>query len=248
MADSSRFSDSTDASSGRRKAPNFSRPHPQSSSQPKSILKRERVDPDTVHTISAFHEPNRELPSEPRFSLDSERTYNTASENSAGSDFAWDGQSGELVSKQRPQAFDEQRYAPSSSRRPNSASTKSSGGKTAKPPVQLAPPKDDGSSSSKKSNIMKRISVDQRSERVSTSRDQFEDTASHHTVSEDGDSASFDSEGQWSTSDHPTFGLTDAQIRKLQRKGINPSLYAEMREAKKGKKWVGPLLGNGFLS
>ncbi|KAI7171822.1 hypothetical protein KC316_g11274 [Hortaea werneckii] len=127
--------------------------------------------------------------------------------------------------------------------------------------------------------IMKRTSVDQQSERMSTSttRD-WEDTASHHTVSiYDGEtghqppsSSSFDGGGggnssnrkdstttnnsngsnnsQWTSSEFATTGLSEAEIRKLKKKGINPSLYAEMKAARKGKgKWVGPLVGNTFI-
>ncbi|KAI6912989.1 hypothetical protein KC318_g1701 [Hortaea werneckii] len=133
--------------------------------------------------------------------------------------------------------------------------------------------------------IIKRTSVDQQSERMSTSttRD-WEDTASHHTVSiYDGEtghhnpyhhppsSSSFDAGGggnssrkdstttansngsnntssQWTSSEFSTTGLSEAEIRKLKKKGINPSLYAEMKAARKGKgKWVGPLVGNTFI-
>ncbi|KAI7225156.1 hypothetical protein KC330_g9184, partial [Hortaea werneckii] len=125
--------------------------------------------------------------------------------------------------------------------------------------------------------IMKRTSVDQQSERMSTSttRD-WEDTASHHTVSiYDGEtghqppsSSSFDGgagggtssrkdstttnnsngSSQWTSSEFATTGLSEAEIRKLKKKGINPSLYAEMKAARKGKgKWVGPLVGNTFI-
>ncbi|RMY22397.1 hypothetical protein D0865_16554 [Hortaea werneckii] len=131
--------------------------------------------------------------------------------------------------------------------------------------------------------IMKRTSVDQQSERMSTSttRGDWEDTASHHTVSiYDGETgghhhnpyqppSSLDGRGgnsstrkdstttansngsnssQWTSSDFTTTGLSDAEIRKLKKKGINPSLYAEMKAARKGKgKWVGPLVGNTFI-
>ncbi|RMY60385.1 hypothetical protein D0863_11622 [Hortaea werneckii] len=137
--------------------------------------------------------------------------------------------------------------------------------------------------------IMKRTSVDQQSERMSTSstrtRD-WEDTASHHTVSiYDGEtghhshpyqpSSSLDGGGEpphsrkdsttttntadshgsstnnsnrWTSSDFSTHGLSEQEIKKLKKKGINPSLYAEMKAARKGKgKWVGPLVGNTFI-
>ncbi|KAI6805551.1 hypothetical protein KC332_g14573 [Hortaea werneckii] len=143
--------------------------------------------------------------------------------------------------------------------------------------------------------IMKRTSVDQQSERMSTSssstptRD-WEDTASHHTVSiydgggdtnhnptsyyyggaaegetphsrkdsttttaTNNTATSHNSNGssnnsQWTSSDFSTHGLSEAEIKKLKKKGINPSLYAEMKAARKGKgKWVGPLVGNTFI-
>ncbi|RMY28566.1 hypothetical protein D0865_15727 [Hortaea werneckii] len=123
--------------------------------------------------------------------------------------------------------------------------------------------------------IMKRTSVDQQSERMSTSttRGDWEDTASHHTVSiYDGETASShqppsssgnsnnrkdstttnnsngSNNSQWTSSEFATTGLSEAEIRKLKKKGINPSLYAEMKAARKGKgKWVGPLVGNTFI-
>ncbi|KAI6810258.1 hypothetical protein KC340_g18345 [Hortaea werneckii] len=134
--------------------------------------------------------------------------------------------------------------------------------------------------------ILKRTSVDQQSERMSTSttRGDWEDTASHHTVSiYDGETGSHhhnpyhqppsslagggggnsssrkdstttansngsSNNSQWTSSDFSTTGLSEAEIRKLKKKGINPSLYAEMKAARKGKgKWVGPLVGNTFI-
>ena len=245
MAENPRTSTSTEGSSTQRKPPNFSRPRPVSS-QPSSKQGRNSNN-NTTHTISAFHEPNRDLPAEPRFSVDSERTYNTSSENSASSDFAWDGQTGELSNKFRPKRFDEQRYArPEGSRsRPPTTTTPSSGSVSTTKQGLTALPNAPSSSTSKLSNITKRVSVDQKSERLPKPPDQFEDTASHHTVSESGESGSYDIE---EGSEYDTGGMTDAEIRKLQRKGINPALYAEMKAAKKGKRWVGPLLGNGFLS
>ena len=116
------------------------------------------------------------------------------------------------------------------------------------PPLQPTQTNTSTSTSSSNHGITKRISVDQQSERISLSTASHEDDASHHTVSDDGDSGSFDMEGRWQSSNYDTSSLSDAQIRKLQKKGINPSLYAEMKAARKGKKKViGPLLGNSFL-
>lgn len=61
------------------------------------------------------------------------------------------------------------------------------------------------------------------------------------------------SSGEWRASDHDITGLSEAQIKKLKRKGINPALYAEMQAARRsgpgGKKSIiGPLTGNSFIS
>lgn len=235
--------DSEEYSISYHRAPNFSRPRPASS--------QKNVPPSrgsgSVHAISAFHEPNRDLPDEPRFSLESERTDNTSSENSAASEFAWDGERGELVSRKQPRNFDSQRYmSRSDNGRPKTSSTTGS----KKSGVTIGIPSNSSSETSiQRQKIEKRVSVDQQSERVSmTTAGDFEDARSHHTVSESGDSGSFDTEGNWQSSDHDISGLSEAEIRKLRKKGINPALYAEMKAAKKGKsKWVGPLLGNSFL-
>ena len=51
---------------------------------------------------------------------------------------------------------------------------------------------------------------------------------------------------KWSASDFDTSTLTEAELKKCHKKGINPALYAEMRAAKKGK-WTSPIAGNTFL-
>ncbi|KAK0336330.1 hypothetical protein LTR91_000870 [Friedmanniomyces endolithicus] len=89
------------------------------------------------------------------------------------------------------------------------------------------------------------------------SRGDWEDSASHHTVSVAGDNDSdskLREEGNssstmpWSSSEYDVSGLSPSEIRKLRKKGINPALYAEMKAARKGKgKWVGPLVGNTFI-
>ena len=231
-------------SSGSSRAPNFSRPSPQSYDSQEIVIVHDRSRPSAVvHAISAFHEPNRNLPDEPRFSLDSERTQTTTSDNSAGSEFAWDGTTGELDSRTRRKQFDAQRYTKELRARPNTGkTTKSENSMSA-----VANTHPSGSSS----QIHKRVSIDVQSDRMSImTNDQYEDDASHHTVSDDDeDAGSFDREGEWRSSDYETTGLSDAKIRKLLRKGVNPSLYAEMQAARKKSKgkWVGPLVGNSFI-
>jgi hypothetical protein len=50
----------------------------------------------------------------------------------------------------------------------------------------------------------------------------------------------------WSASNFDISTLTETEIKKCKKKGINPALYAEMRAAKKGK-WTSPIAGNTFL-
>ena len=199
-----------------------------------------------TRAINAFHDANRHLPAEPRFSQESERTATDRSENSASSEFAWDGEAGELKSRIRPRRFEEQRYE----RAPRSGESVTASGSSGSPRAPLLRPQFTNNSGSSKTSTQRNLGVDQRSVRTSTSTSTYEDTRSHHTVSDDGDDESgfYDMDGNWQSSSYDTSGLSEAQIRKLQKKGINPSLYAEMKAAKKGKsKWVGPLLGNSFL-
>jgi hypothetical protein len=51
---------------------------------------------------------------------------------------------------------------------------------------------------------------------------------------------------KWSASDFDISALSEAEIKRCKKKGINPALYAEMRAAKKGK-WTSPIAGNTFL-
>ncbi len=205
-----------------------------------------------VHMISAFHDPERDLPTEPRFSSESDRATIKSSENSASSQFTWDGERGELRAlRSASRQYDRQRYERDlrpRSDRSKSSSSKSSGGSSTEPwRQQIARATLAGN---KGVTITKRVSLDQQSERLSMSTDAHEDEASHHTVSDEGDSGSgsFDMEGNWQSSTYDTSSLSDSQIRKLVKKGINPSLYAEMQAAKKGRsKLIGPLLGNSFL-
>ena len=58
--------------------------------------------------------------------------------------------------------------------------------------------------------------------------------------------------GSWTGGRHPVEGLSEKEIRKLKKKGINPELFAEMREARRaahGKRarLIGPLVGGTFV-
>jgi hypothetical protein len=54
------------------------------------------------------------------------------------------------------------------------------------------------------------------------------------------------SSSEWSASSFDITSLTEAEIKKCKKKGINPALYAEMKAARKGK-WTSPIAGNTFL-
>lgn len=54
------------------------------------------------------------------------------------------------------------------------------------------------------------------------------------------------SSSEWSGSSFDTTTLTEAELKKCKKKGINPALYAEMKAARKGK-WTSPIAGNSFL-
>ncbi|KAI5239372.1 hypothetical protein E4T43_06794 [Aureobasidium subglaciale] len=85
--------------------------------------------------------------------------------------------------------------------------------------------------------IIKRTSLDQMSEHVNPW--QGESMSDHGSVSSQ----------EWTSSDVDTSSLSVEKIHKLKKKGINPALYVEMQNARKGKnKWVSPLQGNSFIS
>ncbi|KAI5199126.1 hypothetical protein E4T39_06472 [Aureobasidium subglaciale] len=85
--------------------------------------------------------------------------------------------------------------------------------------------------------IIKRTSLDQMSEHVNPW--QGESMSDHGSVSSH----------EWTSSDVDTSSLSVEKIHKLKKKGINPALYVEMQNARKGKnKWVSPLQGNSFIS
>ncbi|KAJ4365265.1 hypothetical protein N0V83_008884 [Neocucurbitaria cava] len=96
--------------------------------------------------------------------------------------------------------------------------------------------------------IEQTISLDQTSHRSSLSRPNAT-LKSERSL----DSGLFDvqrsqsgSSSEWSASSFDISSLTEAEIKKCKKKGINPALYAEMRAARKGK-WTSPIAGNTFL-
>ncbi|OAK95829.1 hypothetical protein IQ06DRAFT_55667 [Phaeosphaeriaceae sp. SRC1lsM3a] len=54
------------------------------------------------------------------------------------------------------------------------------------------------------------------------------------------------SSSEWSASNFDVSNLSEAEIKKCKKKGINPALFAEMKAARKGK-WTSPIAGNTFL-
>ncbi|KAF2127308.1 hypothetical protein P153DRAFT_368621 [Dothidotthia symphoricarpi CBS 119687] len=54
------------------------------------------------------------------------------------------------------------------------------------------------------------------------------------------------SSSEWSASSFDISCLTEAELKKCAKKGINPALFAEMKAARKGK-WASPIAGNTFL-
>lgn len=207
-----------------------------------------------VHTLSAFHDTPAAPPSppgEPLFSPDSSLTSFTFTNHPARPDLGWDlGES--LPRPRRPDGYDAQRSASRPRRsRPSTAGT----GATAV--ASLSGPEAPRGMSYKLPTT-DRASSDAPSLATTLSRDKDDDgddARSHHIASEAGEvSWSSASSGQrererWRGSDYDTSCLSEAEIRKLRKKGIDPALYAEMKAARKGKgKWISPLVGNTYLS
>lgn len=97
--------------------------------------------------------------------------------------------------------------------------------------------------------IEKTVSFDQTSYRSNSSSSIM--TISSGRPSANGNSSSAGSSRSlnsqdWKSSEYDTSGLSEAELKKCKKKGINPSLYAEMKAARKGK-WVSPIGGNTIL-
>ncbi|TKA23453.1 hypothetical protein B0A50_07480 [Salinomyces thailandicus] len=258
---------------------NFSRPRPTHVDSKQKIYHDHTG--SAVKGINAFHDEDARPESRLSSDTQRTQSTSTTTTSPASELFAWDGPSGELRSKRPPRAYEPtHRYSatPSSTTHPhrnrsltstsaNSTGTTASNTSSASHPTPLIPElpgsepppiSKTATNTSQQSAILKRTSVDQQSIRMSRPpsstalREDWESTASHHTVSVDGDGGyrRADDEGGecWSSSAYDTSGLSTAEIRKLRKKGINPALYAEMKAARKGKgKWVGPLVGNTFI-
>lgn len=113
----------------------------------------------------------------------------------------------------------------------------------------ISPPSSSSSATPLKS-ILKHTTVEQYSEVANS--ELGEDGNSHHTVSENSTSrnGSVDSSGKWTSSNFDTSQLSEKELKKLEKKGINPALYLEMKAARGGKKFggLGSLTGNAYVS
>ena len=212
----------------------------------------------TVKAINAFHEKatgpsSPSLPDEPRFSLDDPSTEKipVESERNTPSDFVWDDRRGELVPRipsTQLNISDQRHTGPA--RNDSEASTNSSSSisrPTTGSSTSTSTNRPDTGTARPLKSILKHTSVTQTSERASSS-DAGESTGSHHTVSESGSSL-VGKDGKWTSSDHDTSMLSEKEIKKLEKKGINPALYVEMKNAKKkGGSCVGSLAGNAYVS
>ncbi|KAF2721455.1 hypothetical protein K431DRAFT_284832 [Polychaeton citri CBS 116435] len=106
-------------------------------------------------------------------------------------------------------------------------------------------------------SILKNASQADRSSSQASTSSLGETTGSHHTIStssslnDGGDGKGYGVDGNWTSSNYDISGMSEEKIKKLEKKGINPKLYAEMKGAGKkgkGKRWVGTLTGNSFIA
>jgi hypothetical protein len=57
---------------------------------------------------------------------------------------------------------------------------------------------------------------------------------------------SYDEDGKFVASEYDTSELSEKEMKKLQKKGINPALALEMKALRKGKSF-GNLVGNSYV-
>lgn len=99
--------------------------------------------------------------------------------------------------------------------------------------------------------IHKRVSIDQRSRTNSATSSMTISSGRPSDIGVTGFSQGSQSQlsvssKDWKASDFDTSGLSEAELKKCKKKGINPSLYAEMKAARKGR-LVSPIGGNTFI-
>lgn len=95
-------------------------------------------------------------------------------------------------------------------------------------------------------SILKVTTVEQTSER-SASRSGSAAGSSSKSSDSGSIPVSYDSEGKFVASDYDTSELSEKEIKKMQKKGINPALALEMKSLRKGKS-IGNLVGNAYVA
>lgn len=100
--------------------------------------------------------------------------------------------------------------------------------------------------------IEKRVSIDQQSQRTNSSGSVMTISSGrpseigYLTSSGESTSQKSHSSKDWKSSNFDISNLSEADLKKCKKNGINPALYAEMKAARKGK-FVSPIGGNTFL-
>ncbi|KAF2209026.1 hypothetical protein CERZMDRAFT_91437 [Cercospora zeae-maydis SCOH1-5] len=211
---------------------------------------------------------------EPRFSLDSDPGLNQALGESGHDhhltrrletqDLAWDAERGEMISRRRlPPRIEDQRHPGLRVHRNHSRSSCSTKLSTARSvdsdgdtitTISTSEPSAGSSSCTQRSgssfhrpvvpikSILKKTEVEQYSEHGS---DAGASSVTHRTGSETS-SGTYDKDGNWQSSDADTSSLSEKELKRLRKKGINPSLYIEMKKAR-GNSRFGALTGNSFI-
>lgn len=195
----------------------------------------------SVRAVQAYYEPDSALPvyhEQPHIGVQSSPGRRQSR------DIAWAGQRDELMSRGKLNEMVEEQRHPGCNIQGTSSVKKASDGNSDgddifAPGTSHAVPQ----RSMPIKGILKKTEVEQFSEHAPS--ELGESTGSHHTVSESG-SGVYDAQGNWHASDTDTSSLSEKEVKKLEKKGINPALYLEMQQAK-GKSVVGALTGNSFV-
>ena len=195
----------------------------------------------SVKAVQAYYEPDTALPASqenPRnFGPEDSQHTSRTGRRPLSEELAWHCQRNEIVSCGKvPQKAEEQRHPGFDVRENSKAHNGNNNDDSPRTPHAIE-------KSMPIKSILKRTEVEQFSEHAAS--ELGESTGSHHTVSESG-SGVYDTRGNWHASDADTSCLTEKEVKKLEKKGINPALFVEMKQAK-GKSVVGALTGNSFV-
>lgn len=234
----------SDQSYFRSRPLNFSRPRP-SDNSPQHRVYHDHSDSThslpTLRSIQSHHERSSSFPTQPDFRVEFDQDDSNKEVSAAASDsYAWDLHLKDVKPERRLHEYDAQRSQPRALYGPARGQPTGPVELAAAEPRTALPRMHSAKTSSIPPQTIPRIQED----------DEWdgEDANSHHTVSENGDIAELE-ESTWMGSNHDISSLTDAEIKKLRKKGINPALYVEMKAARRGKgKWLNPLSGNSYLS